>query len=128
VEWPGSWHELDSVGFTAIFAYASVAAMDAILHIFREEYDAQYDAASAVCIYMTILATVCLDWTDLEHSYYPTRWLWMLLLIICVIPTFIRFFKPCFSMIGFAKAFPLFVHGMFQVVFLVAKDFREIFR
>ena len=31
-------------------------------------------------------------------------------------------------MIGFAKAFPLFVHGMFQVVFLVAKDFREIFR
>jgi hypothetical protein len=128
MEWPGSWHELDSVGFTAIFAYASVAAMDAILHIFREEYDAQYDAASAVCIYMTILATVCLDWTDLEHSYYPTRWLWMLLLIICVIPTFIGFFKPCFSMIGFAKAFPLFVHGMFQVVFLVAKDFREIFR
>ena len=27
--------ELDSAGFTAIFAYASVAAMDAILHIFR---------------------------------------------------------------------------------------------
>jgi hypothetical protein len=53
--------ELDSVGFTAIFAYASVAAMDAILHIFRGEYDAQYDAAFAVCIYMTILVTLCLD-------------------------------------------------------------------
>jgi hypothetical protein len=42
--------ELGSVGFTAIFAYASVAAMDAILHIFWGEYDAQYNAASAVCI------------------------------------------------------------------------------
>jgi hypothetical protein len=133
--------KLDPAGFTVTFVYASVAAIDFILHVSKGEYDAQYDAALAVCIYVTIFPALCLhgpvrytfftrwiwwqvradNWSTVHPNYYSgwslgyevKVWVRMLLFTICGIPTLVNFFIPCFSMIGFAKAFPILVYGAF---------------
>lgn len=107
--------KIDQAGFTAIFAYASVAAIDIILRLSRGEHDPQYDAATTVCIYSTLLAMICLNWTGERHlplDISPKKRLWMLLFIVSVIPTLISYFVPCFSMIGFAKACPILTIGI----------------
>lgn len=88
--------KMDPAGFSAIFAYVSVAAVDAILHVLRNEYDAQYDAASTVCLYMTIIIIPCLDLRlPLRLCLMPRELgLWLLLFVICVIPTLPGFVSP----------------------------------
>jgi hypothetical protein len=103
--------ELDVAGSIATFVYAITAAADAILHIFRGQRDAQYDAAVIVCIYTTILVAFCLyiSGNDGQRSFqpHPRRWIFSLLFTICAIPMIIDDFISCFSLLGLSKAIPI---------------------